>query len=514
MTDDGRLVRMSGITKRFGGLTANDGVDFDLAAGEIHALLGENGAGKSTLMNILSGLYQPGGGTIEVDGEKVRLASPREALARGIGMVHQHFMLVKGHTVAENIILGLPEPRFYLSTEKINRKIRGLAATYHLEVDPEARIWQLSIGERQRVEILKLLYRETRVLILDEPTAVLTPGEVKTLFTTLRRIRDSGRAIIFISHKLEEVMSISDRITVLRAGRKVATLPAGETSAADLAVMMIGEAIVPSNGGGTAYAGNGEGESVLSMKDVVARNDRGLIALRGIDLDIRAGEVFGLLGVAGNGQKDLVEVATGLRRPVSGRVLLEGKDLTGGGPRRFMEAGVAHIPEDRLGDGAVGTMNLVENLLLKKYRHPPYSRGIFLNPSLMDQEADSLIEEFGVAPADPLLQAGTLSGGNLQRLILSRELSGSPRFLAASYPFRGLDLKAVDFLGRTIRREADRGLAVLLVGEDLEQTLSLSDRIGVIYEGLLLKVMPVTEVNLEEIGLLMAGRRSGSGKGQ
>ena len=225
---------MSGITKRFGGLTANDGVDFDLAAGEIHALLGENGAGKSTLMNILSGLYQPGGGTIEVDGEKVRLASPREALARGIGMVHQHFMLVKGHTVAENIILGLPEPRFYLSTEKINRKIRGLAVTYHLEVDPEARIWQLSIGERQRVEILKLLYRETRVLILDEPTAVLPPGEVKTLFTTLRRIRDSGRAIIFISHKLEEVMSISDRITVLRAGRKVATLPAGETSAADL----------------------------------------------------------------------------------------------------------------------------------------------------------------------------------------------------------------------------------------------------------------------------------------
>ena len=507
MIEDRTVVAMRGITKSFGSVLANDQVNFDLAAGEIQALLGENGAGKTTLMNILSGLYQPDTGNIEVEGKKTRIPSPREALNLGIGMVHQHFMLIEGHTVAENIILGLPEPRFYLSTGSINRRINELAEKYQMEVDPEARIWELSIGERQRVEILKLLYRETRILILDEPTAVLTPEEVEHLFETLRKIRGSGGSIVFISHKLEEVMAISDRVTVLRGGRKISTLSSKETSAVDLAVMMVGEAALP-RGRKYSAAFPGSKEAILTLEGVRTEDDRGLTAIDNLDLEVMAGEIFGLLGVAGNGQKELVEVITGLRKPSSGRIILKGRELTGAGPRRYLEAGVAHIPEDRLGVGAVGAMTMADNLLLKNYRLKPYSQGLFLNRTSMDDQAAALIRRFGVVPENPDLPAGTLSGGNLQRLILSRELSTAPSLLVAAYPFRGLDLKAVDFLGRTLREEAAGGLAVFLVGEDLELTLELSDRVGVIYEGRILKVMPVADVRLDELGLMMAGKLS------
>lgn len=506
MADDRFILRMRGITKKFGDVSANDDVDFDLRAGEIHALLGENGAGKSTLMNILSGLYQADAGVIEIDGVPVSITSPRDALAAGIGMVHQHFMLIWGRTVAENIILGLPEPRFILKTAAINRKIESLAENYHLSVDPAARIWQLSIGERQRVEILKLLYRKTRVLILDEPTSVLAPQEIAGLFTTLRRIAKDGGAIIFISHKLEEVMAISDRITVLRGGKNVATTSAAEVTAGDLAQMMVGELTVPLVREETVKLGQ-KAENVLSLEGIWARNDRGMIILKDINLKIKKGEIFGLLGVAGNGQRELVEVVTGLRKADRGTVSIGGKDLGGAGPRRFIEEGVTHIPEDRLGMGLVSSMSLAENLLLKSYRQKEYSGTLLLKKAAMDDAAGDLVRRFGILPGDISQRAGTLSGGNIQRLILARELVGDPSLLVAAYPFQGLDIAATDFLIRTLKKKAGGGLAVLLIGEDLELTLSISHRVGVLYEGVLHGVMPTSEVNTRELALLMTGQK-------
>ncbi len=505
------IVRMTGITKRFGDVLANDRVDFCLRAGEIHALLGENGAGKSTLMNILSGLYRADAGHLEVDGRPADVRSPREALAAGIGMVHQHFMLIKGHTVAENIMLGLPGAGFYLNTRIINREIATMAARYHLPVDPTARIWQLSIGERQRVEILKLLFRRARVLILDEPTSVLTPAEVAGFFDTLRQISEAGGAIVFISHKLEEVTAISDRVTVLRAGRTVATLKTRDTSAGDLAELMVGELAVPA--AMTIPSAEGGDEVVLSLEGIGARSDRGLRALDDLSLEIRRGEIFGVLGVAGNGQKELAEVATGLRRPIRGRVRVRGADLTGAGALRFIRSGVAHIPEDRIGMGLAADLSLAENLVLKSYRGAPFSSGPFLDLSARDDSAAGLIRRYGILPSDPAARAGSLSGGNIQRLILARELSGSPCLLVAAYPFQGLDVLATDFLGRTLRERAAAGLAVLLIGEDLDLTLGVSHRVGVLFEGRLRGIMPASAVRLEELGRLMTGRTAGGSGG-
>ncbi len=497
---NGPLVGMRGITKSFGGIAACRRVDFDLRPGEIHALLGENGAGKSTLMNILSGLYRADAGTIEIDGRPADLAGPRQARRAGIGMVHQHFMLVKNHTVAENVLLGLPGG-FLLDRRAAAREIEILAARYRLVVDPSARVWQLSIGERQRVEILKLLRRRARVLILDEPTSVLAPAETRGLFETLRRLRDDGAGLVLISHKLEEVLAVADRVTVLAGGRKVATVPAAGTSADELAGMMfsgLSEPLREEAGEGPAR----EAGSVLTLEGVAAIGDRGLPALKGVTLTVAAGEVFGLLGVAGNGQKELAEVATGLRRPTAGRVLVRGRDMTGASPRDFITAGVAHIPEDRLGMGIVSSMTLAENLALKGGAG---GAGFLPDRRGMERAAAEILRRFGVSPADPGLRAGSLSGGNIQRLIAARELAGSPRLLVASCPFQGLDVAAVDFLAGTLRDRAAAGLAVLLIGDDVETTLAASHRVGVIRGGRLVGVSPSALARVGEIGLMMAG---------
>jgi ABC-type uncharacterized transport system ATPase subunit len=498
------LVRMEGIRKRFGEVIANDGVTFDLRAGEVHTLLGENGAGKSTLMNILSGLYRPDGGTILIDGKPVDFRSPRDALARGVGMVHQHFMLLKGHTVAENVILGLPEPRFWLSTRLIEDRIAGLAERFGLVVEPSALIRQLSIGERQRVEILKLLYRDTRILILDEPTSVLTPRETEHLFGTLRQITASGRAVVFISHKMDEVMAVSDRITVLRGGRTVDVFETRHTTARDLAAMMLGEVVIPPRPPREGRLR--KGTPALLLEGIRAAGDRGGEALRGIDLTLAPGEIFGLVGIAGNGQKEMAEVVTGLRKPTAGRIAVAGRDLTGAGPRRFIESGVGHVPEDRLGSGVVAGMSLAENLVLKGGAGcgavPPG------DPSRREEECADLIARFGVSPPDPRKRAGDLSGGNIQRLILARELSANPCLLVAVYPFRGLDVAASEFLGRALEEAAAAGLAVLLVVEDIELALGLCDRIGVIFRGTITGTMPSDEATAARLGLLMAGERS------
>jgi simple sugar transport system ATP-binding protein len=500
---------MRGIGKRFGAAWALDGVDFELRPGEIHALVGENGAGKTTLMNVLTGLYRPDRGRVEVEGRSLPHGSPRRALAAGIGMVHQHFMLVRGQTVAENVALGLPGIGFFPRWGEIRREVAGTARRYGLPVDPDALVRQLSVGQRQRVEILKLLHRRVRILVLDEPTSVLTPGETADLFATLTRIREEGGAVVIISHKLAETVALADRVTVLRAGRRVATLPAGEVSVPRLAELMVGR-------GGDAPRVRREAagdETILALEGIWAEDYRGAPALRGLDLEIRRGEIFGVLGVAGNGQRELVEVVTGLRAPARGQVRVGGRDLGGRGPRDFIRAGVAHIPEDRHGLGVVPGMTLTENLHLKDYREAAVSAGPLLDTEAMEERAADAIRAFGITPAHPGGRAGALSGGNLQRLIAARELSRPPLLLAAAYPFQGLDRAAAAFLADLLAERAGNGLAVLLVGDDLETTLEVSHRVGVLYRGSLRGVRLASRMSLEEAGRLMAGHGTGEETG-
>ena len=387
------LVMMRGITKRFPGVLANDQVDFVARAGEVHALLGENGAGKSTLMNILCGLYHPDEGEIYIRGCRANLRSPRDAIDLGIGMVHQNFMLVNVHTVAENVILGLHQPRFFLDMKRLEREMEELSARYKLRVDPRARIWQLSVGEQQRVEIIKMLYRGAEILILDEPTAVLTPQETQDLFVTLRRMTEEGKAVIFISHKLDEVMAIATRITVLRNGRVVGTTTPAETNEARLAEMMVGREVLFHHERKPVP----KGEVVLRAEDLHALNDRGLPALKGVSFSIREGEILGIAGVAGNGQRELAEVITGLRRASRGRIFINGKDVTNCSSRYIIEEGVSHVPEDRLGMGLVPNLAVSDNLIMKGYRHPPLARGPFLDRSSIFSFAQRLIRAFHIA---------------------------------------------------------------------------------------------------------------------
>jgi simple sugar transport system ATP-binding protein len=497
---------MRGITKRFPGVVANDAVDFAAARGEVHALLGENGAGKSTLSNILTGLYQPDEGEIRLFGEPVRLHSPSDAIDAGIGMVHQHFRLVPVFTVAENVILGEHREearRFIIQPSKIEREVARLGERYGLAVDPRARVWQLAVGEQQRVEILKALYREARILILDEPTAVLTPQESDALFATLRTMAAEGRSVIFISHKLNEVRAVADRVTVLRGGRTVATLSTADASPRELAALMVGREVELTARIERA-APHGE-ESALRLAQLFVGGDRGEEAVHGISLDVRHGEIVGVAGVAGNGQRELAEAITGLRTPTSGEVWVGGKRLRSGDSRAAIAAGVAYVPEDRLGTGVAPSLSIAVNSVLKTYRRRGISYGPILNWRAIRRYALDLIRRYGVVTPGPHLRVRDLSGGNLQKLVLGREFAGAPKVLIAASPTRGLDVGAIETVHAYLRQAAADGVAVLLISEDLDEIRALADRIVVIYEGELTGSFDPRTATVEEIGLAMAG---------
>lgn len=494
-------VQLVGITKRFPGVLANNHINLEVHQGEIHALLGENGAGKSTLMNVLSGLYRPDKGEIRIYGKPVMLRSPRHAIQQGIGMVHQHFMLVEMLTVAENVTLGLESPRFFLKLPQTEQKITELATRYGLRVDPRARIWQLSVGEQQRVEIIKMLYRGARILILDEPTAVLTPGEVEELFKVLRRMADEGHSVIFISHKLEEVLAISDRITVLRKGGVVATVETAKTHQAELARLMVGREVLFQ----VEKREIGKGNTVLEVVRLHAQNDKGLLALRGVSLSIQAGEILGIAGVAGNGQRELAEVITGLRAATGGQVLICRSDLTNCSPRQVIEQGVSHIPEDRLGTGLVPNLAISDNAILKQYRQPPLSHGPFLNYPSINTFTDNLIALYDIQTPSRRTAVKLLSGGNLQKTIIGREITTQPLLMVAVHPTRGLDVGATESVRKILLEQRERGAAILLISEDLHELLQLADRIAVMYEGEIMGAVPAEEAKLEDISLMMAG---------
>lgn len=491
---------MQGIVKRFPGVLANDQADFELRRGEIHALLGENGAGKSTLMNILAGLYRPDAGSITVRGDAVVFTSPRQAIAVGIGMIHQHFMLVPSQTVTENMLIGLDRPRFRLRLAEYDRKVAELGDRFGMRVDPRARIWQLSVGEQQRVEILKMLYRGADVLIMDEPTAVLAPLEVAALFTTLRAMAAAGKSIIFISHKLQEVMEIADRVTVLRRGRVVAAgIERARTHPSELARLMVGRDVQFQ----AQRQPRMPGAVMLAIEDVSAENDRGLPALRGVALAVRAGEIVGLAGVAGNGQRELAEVITGLRRCTQGRVLLAGTPISNRSAAVAIERGVAYIPEDRNRVGSAPNLSITDNLIMKRYRQPPIGRGWRLDAAAAERFAAQLKDAYQIRTSSLQLPARLLSGGNLQRLILAREISSQPVCIVAMQPTQGLDIGAVETVHTLLLAQRQEGAAILLISEDLDELLALSDRIAVIYEGCILG--EVDNGDVERIGLLMTG---------
>jgi simple sugar transport system ATP-binding protein len=496
-------VDMVGIDKAFPGVVANQGVDFSARWGEVHALLGENGAGKTTLMSILAGLYRPDAGQICVDGESVTFHAPRDAIRHGVGMVYQHYRLVASQTVAENLLLGLPGVPFRLNAGTFIRQASELGQRYHLKVDPSRPVWQLSVGEQQRVEILKNLQRGATILILDEPTAVLTPQESEDLMRTLRQIAAEGRTVIFISHKLEEVRSVADRVTVLRGGSVVAAgLPIGSLSTRDLARMMVGDELLSTR---VIEHRTASTQPRVILEDVSALNDRGLHALKHIGLQVGVGEILGIAGVAGNGQHELAQLVAGLRLPTHGRLRLDGVDVTGVGARSMTRLGVAHIPEDRMGEGLVGNLPLADNAVLKSYDRPPLAWGPFLRLQRIVQFAQMLLERFDIRGARPDSPTRLLSGGQLQRFLLAREMALKPRVIVAVHPTRGLDVAATQQVQEWLVRARDTGASVLLISEDLDEVMQLSDRIAVLYEGEIVGSVPAADANREQLGLMMAG---------
>jgi len=496
------VVRMQGIVKRFPGVLANNQVDFELRRGEVHALLGENGAGKSTLMNVLAGLYRPDGGTVIVNDKVVIFSSPRDAINAGIGMVHQHFMLVPSQSVTENVLLGLDEPRFRMHLPRYNRKIAEIAGQYGLHVDPAAKIWQLSVGEQQRVEILKMLYRGADVLIMDEPTAVLAPSEIEELFKTLRSMTAQGKSIVFISHKLHEVMEISDRVTVLQKGVVTsACLPISSVTRADLARLMVGREVVFR----VEKKHVEPGEVVLSVKDLQADNDKGLPALRGVSLDVREGEVVGLAGVAGNGQSELAEALVGLRPVLGGKVIVNQKDVTNKPVKFGIRQGVSLIPADRTQVGTAPNLSVTDNVIMKKYDQAPIGQGWMVNALEANKYAAELKEAYDIMVPTVDTSVRLLSGGNLQKVILAREISSEPKLMIAVQPTRGLDVGAIEGVQRLLLAQRADGAAILLISEELEELLSLSDRIYVIYEGEIMG--EVADGDIEKIGQMMTGTR-------
>ncbi|MGH3027664.1 MAG: ABC transporter ATP-binding protein [Gaiellaceae bacterium] len=498
---DAPLLELSGITKRFPGVVANDHVDFDLVQGEVHALLGENGAGKSTLMSILYGLYHPDEGEIRLNGAPLRIDSPHVAIDNGIGMVHQHFMLIPVMSVAENIVLGVePHRGPFLDLDAAEDRVRDLSKQFGLAVRPEARIDSISVGMQQRVEILKALYRGAEILILDEPTAVLTPQEAEELFAIVRSLQAEGKSIIFISHKLNEVLQIADRITTLRFGKQVGTVPRAGATQESLARMMVGREVVLRVEKPPAQPG----EVLLSTENLVVVDERGLEACRGVSLEVRAGEIVGIAGVDGNGQSELIDALTGLRQPASGRIVVGGKDVTNASARDVLDNGIGHIPEDRQRRGLVLDFSLAENLALHDYRTPPESRFGWLFPRRLVERARRLLKEFDVRGGGPQTPAAALSGGNQQKVVVAREVSRDPRVLVAAQPTRGLDVGAIEFVHRRLVTERDEGRAIMLVSFELEEILSLSDRILVVYEGRIVGEYP-PDVSEEDLGFAMTG---------
>jgi simple sugar transport system ATP-binding protein len=499
---------MRGIVKRFPGVIANDHADLTVNSGEIHALLGENGAGKSTLMNVLAGLYRPDAGTVHIHGQPADIRSPRGANQLGIGMVHQHFRLVEPQTVAENIILGLSRPRFHLNMLGVEQDIRELSARYGLQLDPTAHIWQLSVGEQQRVEILKMLYRGADILVLDEPTAVLTPQEAEDLGHTLRQMATEGTTIIFITHKLDEVMGFSDRVTVLRRGQTVTNLETARTNKQELARVMVGrEVVFRIDRSGYAEPGEAtaEAQPMLVMENLCALDDKGLPALQDVSLTVCQHEILGVAGVAGNGQRELAEVITGMRKATGGQVRLGPHDVTNRQPRRAIDLGLSHVPEDRMHTGLVANMSVSDNLILKGYRRPPLARLGFLIQKAIANFVDRLIRDFEISTPSRDAEMKGLSGGNLQKALLAREITAGGGVLVAVHPTRGLDIGATEWVQRTLLEQRQKGAAILLISEDLDELLAVGDRIAVIYEGRIMGIVPAKEADVVEIGLMMAG---------
>ena len=498
-----QLLEMRGIVKRFPGVVANDQIDFDLRAGEVHTLLGENGAGKSTLMKILYGLYQPDEGEMFIEGSPTQITSPIDAINHGIGMVHQHFMLVPSLTVTENVAMGaVTSKRGRMNLRKVADRINELSESHGLAVDPDAHIWQLSVGERQRVEIIKALYRDVKMLVLDEPTAVLTPGEVEHLFTILRQMAAGGRGLVFISHKLHEVLALSDRVTVLRHGKVMGEVPAKDATRENLASMMVGRPVRLAPDKPPLE----RGKARLTIRDLTVMGDRGIPSLEDLNLTVHEGEILGIAGVSGNGQRELAEAIAGLRAPRSGTIAVDDVDVTGQKPAAVRAAGLAYVPEERQRDGAIGAFTVSENLILVNHRHVPLSRRGFLRNSEIRQHSQELVDQYSVATPNLEVPASNLSGGNLQKLILARELSGSPSVLVASQPTRGVDIGAAEYIhDRLIEQRGSKSVAILLISEDLDEVLGLADRIAVIYEGRIVGEVDAKSADRQQIGLLMAG---------
>jgi ABC-type uncharacterized transport system ATPase subunit len=496
------VLELRGITKRFPGVVANDHVDFDLRKGEVHALLGENGAGKSTLMNILYGLYKPDEGEILLNGKPISMSSPHEAIAAGIGMVHQHFMLIPVMTVAENIVLAAEPTKagVIIDTSAAERRVRELADRFKFHIDPHARIQDITVGQQQRVEILKALYRQADILILDEPTAVLTPQEAIELFDILKNLVAEGMSVIFISHKLNEVLEIADRVTVLRRGEKVNTISREGATEASLARMMVGREVLL-----RVEKPPGEpGETLLEVENLHVHDDRGLEAVRGVSFQVRAGEILAIAGVDGNGQTELIDAISGLRHSSDGRVLVGGRDLTKASAHAFLQNGVGHIPEDRHRRGLVLEFSLAENVVLHDYAKAPFASKGFLHLGQIFAYGKKLLAEFDVRGGNERTRASALSGGNQQKVVIAREVSRDPRVLIAAQPTRGLDVGAIEFVHRRLVEERDEGRAVLLVSLELEEVLSLADRILVIYEGQIAGEFP-PGVSEEALGIAMTG---------
>jgi simple sugar transport system ATP-binding protein len=493
---------MNNIRKEFPGIVANDNITLQVKKGEIHALLGENGAGKSTLMNVLFGLYQPEKGEIVVRGEKVKITDPNVANRLGIGMVHQHFMLVEKFTVTENIILGNePKKGGKINIKKAAKEVEKISNQYGLRVDPHAKIENISVGMQQRVEILKTLYRGADILIFDEPTAVLTPQEIQELIGIMKKLVKEGKSIILITHKLKEIMAVCDRCTVIRRGKGIGTVDVSETNPDKLAAMMVGREV---NFGVEKDPAQPK-EVVVSVKDLVVKDSRGVDAVNKLNLDMRAGEILGLAGIEGNGQSELIEAITGLKKAESGSILLNGKEITNMKPRRVTEAGIGHIPEDRHKHGLVLDFTIGENIVLQTYYQKPYSRSGVLSYPEIYQKARALIEDFDVRTPSEYTPARALSGGNQQKAIIAREVDRSPDFLIAAQPTRGLDVGAIESIHRRLVVERDKGRAVLLMSLELDEILNVSDRIAVMYEGEIVAIVDADQTNERELGLLMAG---------
>ncbi|HEV4554227.1 TPA: ABC transporter ATP-binding protein [Streptococcus pneumoniae] len=503
------VIEMRDITKVFGGFVANDKINLHLRKGEIHALLGENGAGKSTLMNMLAGLLEPTSGEIAVNGQVVNLDSPSKAASLGIGMVHQHFMLVEAFTVAENIILGSELTKNgVLDIAGASKEIKALSERYGLAVDPSAKVADISVGAQQRVEILKTLYRGADILIFDEPTAVLTPSEIDELMAIMKNLVKEGKSIILITHKLDEIRAVSDRVTVIRRGKSIETVEIAGATNADLAEMMVGRSVSFK----TEKQASKPKEVVLSIKDLVVNENRGVPAVKNLSLDVRAGEIVGIAGIDGNGQSELIQAITGLRKVESGSIELKGDSIVGLHPRQITELSVGHVPEDRHRDGLILEMMISENIALQTYYKEPHSKNGILNYSNITSYAKKLMEEFDVRAASELVPAAALSGGNQQKAIIAREIDRDPDLLIVNQPTRGLDVGAIEYIHKRLIEERDNGKAVLVVSFELDEILNVSDRIAVIHDGKIQGIVSPETTNKQELGVLMAGGNLGKEK--